>query len=315
MKILITGAAGFVGKYCIRHFRDELGWEVYATRLPYELMTEECFFKDMDLLDKKSVKEVLSWAEPDYILHLAAQSSVSISWKLTEKTIDINIKGTLNLLDSVKELGINPKIILVGSSEEYGYLPRGVNVVKEDTPLNPGNPYAVTKVAQGMLGKVYAKAYGLNIILTRAFNHIGPGQSETFVASDFCKQVALIEAGKILPEISVGNLNAMRDFTDVRDVVAAYGKILQTGKVGEIYNIGSGRAISINSLLVKIVSLSGVYVEVKVDEEKMRPLDMPIIEADISNLKRDTDWTIKYDLSQTLNEMIDWWRRKIRREG
>ena len=214
MRILITGAAGFVGKYCIKHFRDNLKWEVFATKLPHEKIAENCSVTDLDLLDKNSVLKALEWSKPDYILHLAAQSSVAVSWKNPQITADINIKGTLNLLDSIRELELKPRIILVGSSEEYGYLPKGVSRVDENTPLHPGNIYAVTKAAQGMIGSVYARAYNLDIMMTRAFNHIGPEQTEIFVASDFCRQTALIEAGKQSPVINVGNLEACRDLVN-----------------------------------------------------------------------------------------------------
>ncbi len=315
MRILITGAAGFVGKYCIKHFRDNLKWEVFATKLPHEKIAENCSVTDLDLLDKNSALKAIEWSKPDYILHLAAQSSVAVSWKNPQITADINIKGTLNLLDSIRELELKPRIILVGSSEEYGYLPKGVSKVDENTPLHPGNIYAVTKAAQGMIGSVYARAYNLDIMMTRAFNHIGPEQTEIFVASDFCRQTALIEAGKQPSVINVGNLEACRDFTDVRDVVCAYGELLQKGKSGVTYNIGSGKAVSIRSLLDMILSMSQSKIEVKTDKSRLRPLDMPVVEADISLLKKDTGWERKYDLKTTLSEMLDWWREKIRKDN
>jgi GDP-4-dehydro-6-deoxy-D-mannose reductase len=315
MRILITGAAGFVGKYCIEHFKNVLKWEVFATKLENETISEVADVKtfDMNLLNQNSIANALIGSKPDYILHLAAQSSVGVSWKNPQITADINIKGTVNLLDSVRKLLINPKIILVGSSEEYGYLPEGVSVVSEKTPLNPGNFYAISKTAQNMTGALYARAYGMNICMTRAFNHIGAGQSEIFVASDFAKQVAMIECGLQKNVIKVGNIEAKRDFSDVRDVVTAYEKIFLKGKTGETYNIGSGKATSIKSLLETLISFSDKDIKISVDPKKLRPLDVPEVRADISKIQQHTDWTPEHNLEDTLLDVLNYWRNTVKK--
>lgn len=308
MRVLITGAAGFVGGYCIDHFRDVLGWDVYATKLKNESISSGCHVTNLDLLDRESIESALKCSRPDYILHLAAQSSVALSWKDPALTADINIKGTINLLEETRRLDTPPKILLVGSSEEYGWLPEGISVVGEDTAPNPGNIYAVSKAAQNMIGNVYARAYNMNICMTRAFNHIGRGQSPVFAASDFCRQAARIEKGLQEPVIRVGNLAAKRDFTDVRDVAAAYARVLEDGKSGKTYNVGSGKAIAISEILEKIINLTNAQIRVEKDPGKMRPLDVPVVEADITAITNDTGWRAERRLDDTLKEMIDYWR-------
>ena len=220
MKALIIGAAGFVGKYLISHLSDAYPWELHATKLAHEgLDTGKAQVWDLNIMDKENIAAVLTQIRPDYIFYLAAQSSVALSWKNPELTVDINIKGCLNLFNVLRELNQNPRILLIGSGEEYGYIRPDQTPVGETTPLNPGNIYAATKACQNMLGTIYARAYDLNIILVRAFNHIGPEQAPIFVVSDFCRQVARIEELHLEPVIRVGNLEACRDFTDVRDVV------------------------------------------------------------------------------------------------
>jgi GDP-4-dehydro-6-deoxy-D-mannose reductase len=242
---------------------------------------------------------------------LAAQSSVAVSWKNPALTIDVNIKGTLNLLEAIKEADNPPKLLLIGSSDEYGMISPDDLPIKENTPLRPANIYAASKASQGMIGKIYAKAFGLNIVLTRSFNHIGPGQSDTFVVPSFCKQVAEIEAGLIPPVLNVGNLSAKRDFTDVRDVVRAYKLLAEKGKSGETYNVGSGKATSIQELLDTILKLSSSQITIQQDPQKMRPVDMPIFVADTTLLIETTSWKPVYPIEETLFDTIELWRNKI----
>ena len=223
--------------------------------------------------------------------------------------MDINIKGTLNILDTIRSLdGYSPRILLIGSGEEYGYILPDETPVNERVTPRPGNIYAATKACQNMLGNIYYRAYGMQLIMVRAFNHIGPNQTSVFVASDFCKQVAEIEAGKKKPILHVGNLSAKRDFTDVRDVVRAYGILIQHGKAGETYNIGSGHAISIQELLNIILSLSTAKILVSTDPARLRPSDIPVIEADITKLQDSINWHPEISLKQTLLETLNYWR-------
>lgn len=313
MKALIIGAAGFVGNYLIKHIQETYDWKLAATKLENETLEyDNIQVYNLNILYKEEITALLKEMQPDYIFYLAAQSSVSLSWKNPLLTVDINIKGCLNLLECLRELEQNPRILLIGSGEEYGYIQPEDTPVKETTVLAPGNIYAATKACQNMLGTIYARAYNMNIILVRAFNHVGPGQTPTFVVSDFCRQVALIENGKQAPVIKVGNLEAMRDFTDVRDVVRAYGMLIQKGVKGYTYNIGSGHAVRIRSLLENILKLSTVPITVEIDSAKLRPLDIPIIEADISKLTECISWKPEIPQIQTLQETLDYWRQKVR---
>lgn len=310
MKALILGAAGFVGPYLLRHLTEDLGWQVSVTKLKQESFAAEqaADIYDLDLLDADAVRTLLHTLQPDCVFHLAAQSSVALSWKQPQLTADINIKGTINLLEAVRSCTDPPKLLLVGSGEEYGHLRRDACPVSEEEPLHPANIYAATKVCAEQMAMIYQRAYGLWITAVRAFNHIGPGQSPQFVVSDFCKQTAAIEYGMQEPVIRTGNLSAKRDFTDVRDIVRAYGLIMTKGVSGRIYNVGSQNAIAISELLKQIHALSGVPYAIQTDPEKLRPVDIPIIEADITKLQQDTGWSPAIALQQTLKDTLAYWR-------
>ena len=310
-KALVIGAAGFVGDYLIRELHNN-GIDAYATKLPHETFRGE-FAKvyDLDILDKDAVVDILYEIQPDYIFHLAAQSSVGVAWKNPQLTVDINIKGSINVMDAVRDLFYKPRILLIGSGEEYGHIRPEETPIVEDTILRPGNIYAATKACQNMIGSIYSKAYDMDLMMVRAFNHIGPGQAPLFVVSDFCKQVAEIEKGKREPVIMVGNLAAKRDFTDVRDVVKAYVKLVQEGKAGETYNVGSGNAQEIRQILEKVVGMSNKEIRVETDPNKIRPVDVPIIEADISKLNILKGWKPEIPVEQTIHETLDYWRMHI----
>ena len=312
MKALIIGAAGFVGGYLADHLRKECGWSVCVTKMPQEVCEiEGVEVYDLDILEKESVRNLFETTESDYIFHLAAQSSVAVSWKRPELTIDVNVKGCVNVLEAAKELKKKPRILLIGSSEEYGPSLPEENPVAEKQPLHPGNIYAATKACQGMLGSIYAKAYRMDVMMVRAFNHIGPKQAPLFVVSDFCKQVAEIEKGSKEPVMYVGNLSAKRDFTDVRDIVRAYSALIQNGAAGETYNVGSGSAIAIRELLDEILKLSTKEIKVEIDPNKLRPVDVPIVEADVSKLVKETGWERIYSLKDTLKDILEYWRGTV----
>ncbi|MCQ2416405.1 MAG: GDP-mannose 4,6-dehydratase [Oscillospiraceae bacterium] len=317
MKALILGAAGFVGAYAIRQFAQQLGWETHAAKMPSETIAADaaalCTVHDFDLLDAEGVLVLLQTVQPDYILHLAAQSSVAVSWKNPQLTADINIKGTLHLLEAARQLPKMPVVLLVGSSEEYGALTPEQMPVREDTqPMRPANIYAVTKMTAEQLGSVYHHAYQLPVICVRAFNHIGPGQSITFAVADFCRQAAEIEYGLREPVIYTGNISAKRDFTDVRDIVRAYGMLLQYGKAGEIYNVGSGKAVSLEEIIGLIQHLCRVPFDTKVDAARFRPVDVPIVEADISKLSGAAGWHPEISLEQTIADILNEMRATIK---
>lgn len=310
-KGLVIGAAGFVGSYLIEEMYS-CGMDTCATKLAHErLEHKRAKIYDLDILDKEAIVTLLLEIRPDYIFHLAAQSSVGLSWKNPGLTVDVNIKGSINVMDAVRELYYKPRVLLIGSGEEYGHIRPGETPIREDNLLRPGNIYAATKACQNMIGSIYAQAYDMQLMMVRSFNHIGPGQAPMFVVSDFCKQVAEIEKGLREPVMYVGNLAAKRDFTDVRDVVKAYVGLIQQGVPGETYNMGSGHAVEIQRILDMIVSLSEKEIRVEIDPNKIRPVDVPIIEADITKLHELTGWKPQIELEQTIRDTLDYWRMHI----
>lgn len=306
MKSLVIGGAGFVGGYLIKELIN-FGHEVYATCLENEKINENCIVKTLDITDKNAVSALIGEISPDCIYHLAAQSSVSLSWKNPQLTAEINVIGAINVLEAVKDLK-NTRLIMIGSGEEYGFIRENSCPLKESEPLNPGNIYAATKACQEMISRIYTRAYKTDIIMVRAFNHSGAGQSSMFVISDFCRQIAEIEKNQRPPEISVGNLSAMRDFTDVRDVVRAYRLLSEKGISGKVYNIGRGKAVSIQYILDTALSFSEKNISVIQDTKKMRASDIPIIEPDVSEIYGDTGWTAEISMEQTIKDTLDYWR-------
>ncbi len=312
MKALVVGGAGFVGGYLIEHLVRAYGYDVLATKLENEVIdSNECEVCDLNIMDSASVNQVLNRFKPDCIFHLAAQSSVALSWKNPQLTVDVNIKGTLNLLDAVKNIDSSARLLLIGSGEEYGLAVKDNEPIDEENAIKPGNIYAATKATQNMLGGVYSKAYGMDIVMVRAFNHMGPGQSEMFVVSDFCKQVAEIEVGKKENIMLVGNLSAKRDFTDVRDVVRAYGLLAEKGRTGETYNVGTGRAVAIQEILDTILSMAKIEVCVKTDEKKLRPSEIPMISANTSKIRKDVGWIAEIPIERTIEDTLNYWRNRI----
>lgn len=311
MRSLVIGGAGFVGKYLVRHLL-ELKHEVIITKMPMEeARIEGAAVYDLDILDKDTVAELLEKTSPDLVFHLAAQSSVSMSWKNPQQTVDVNVKGSVNVLDGLRSLKKKARILLIGSGEEYGQVFPSEIPVCETNPLRPGNIYAATKACQNMIGRIYTQAYGMNLVMVRAFNHIGPDQSPVFVAADFCRQAVLIEAGMQEAVIRVGNLEAKRDFTDVRDVVHAYVLLAERGQAGETYNVGSGHAVSIGDVLKLVLKQSAAEIQVEVDEKKLRPVDVPVMEADVRKVWRDVGWKAQIQLEQTVGDMMEYWRSVI----
>lgn len=309
MHALIIGGAGFVGNYLIEHLKNDKNWMVTATKLENEIIEQDNItIYNLNILDKHAISALLQNIKPDYIFHLAAQSSVSLSWKNPSLTIDVNIKGCVNLLDAIRELDYNPRTLLIGSGEEYGHILTNETPIIENNHIRPGNIYAATKACQNMIGKIYADAYQMDVIMVRAFNHIGPKQVPIFVVADFCKQVAEIEKGLREPIINVGNLSAKRDFTDVRDVVRAYSLLIEKGNVGETYNVGSGNAISIEEILKIILSYTTISIQVLIDPNKLRPVDIPIIEANIKKLQECTGWEPCITIEETIMDTLEYWR-------
>ena len=313
MKALIIGASGFVGPYLVEEIRRSLFCEVITatSRETDTLGIGEDKTVHLNILDRKQILDVLLSEKPDYIFHLAAQSSVALSWKNPKSTVDTNIIGAINLISAIKQSGYSPRVLIVGSGEEYGRVKETDIPIREKAVLAPCNVYAVTKVCQNMMASIYARAYGLQLVMTRSFNHIGPGQSPQFVVADFCSQAVKIEKGLQEPVFRVGNLSAKRDFTDVRDVVKAYCMLIQYGKPGETYNVGSGHAVAVQEILDIILSQTKAEVKVETDPSKLRPVDVPVIEADISKIYKDTGWKPEISPAQTITDIMQYWRNHI----
>lgn len=267
---------------------------------------------EADLLDLKSLQDVIISVRPDYIFHLAAQSFVPTSWTSPAVTLETNAVGSCNLFEAVRSAQIDPVIQIACSSEEYGLVHEDELPIKETNPLRPLSPYAVSKLAMDYLGYQYFQSYGLKIIRTRGFNHEGPRRGEVFVTSTFAKQIALIEKGLQEPVIWTGDLSTRRDFTDVRDMVRGYLLAVQKGQPGEVYNICSGKAWVIKDMLEYLISLSKVKgIKVKRDPRRMRPSDVPILLGDNSKFVKATGWKPKIKFEKTLKDTLNYWRERV----
>jgi len=264
-----------------------------------------------DLTDATSAKRLIELVRPDRIFHLAAQSYVPGSWNAPAMTIETNVIGQINLFEAIRQAGIDPLIHIAGSSEEYGLVYPNEVPMKETNPLRPLSTYAVSKVAQELLGWQYFRSYGLKCIVTRGFNHTGPRRGEIFVTSSFAKQIAEIEKGLRPPILWVGDLESKRDWTDVRDMVRAYWLVLEKGVPGEVYNIGSGVSRRVGDMLNLLLSLTDVKVEVRQDPARLRPSDVPILWADATKFKKQTGWEPRIPFEQTLRDLLDYWRARV----
>ncbi|PKQ28059.1 MAG: GDP-mannose 4,6-dehydratase [Candidatus Anoxymicrobium japonicum] len=319
MKVLITGITGFVGshlaEYCLARGDVEVfGTVRWRSRMDnVEGITDDITLMDCDLKDSVAVRHCLAQVKPDYIFHLAAQSYVPTSWKAPVETICTNMVSEINLFEAMRELHLvdSTRIQLAGSSEEYGMVFADEIPIKETNPLRPLSPYGVSKVGQDLLGYQYHMSYGLYVVRTRAFNHTGPRRGDVFVSSNFSRQIATIEKGKVEPVIKVGNLDARRDFTDVRDMVKAYWLALERGEVGEVYNLGSGTDVTIKKMLDILLSFSDIKIETLKDPERMRPSDVQILLADTTKFFDLTGWKPEIPLEKTLEDLLNYWRERV----
>ena len=314
MRVLITGAAGFVGRHLAAHLLARGEDEVWGLIRPGRAADDLDFNLRLlraDLMDRSQVAAALSRARPDAIYHLAAQSSVARSLGDPLPTLFNNVGGQVNLLEAVAECGLDPRILVVGSSDEYGLTPPDQLPVVETRELRPINAYAVSKVTQDVLGHQYFATHGLQIVRVRPFAHTGPGQADTFVAAAFARQIAEIEVGLRKPPIKVGYLDGQRDFTDVRDVVRGYRLLLARGAAGDVYNLGSGRPRTIESVLNGLLAHSSGRPGVETDPALMRPSEVPIQYADCSKLRAATGWGPEIPFEQTLADLLDDWRRRV----
>src|SRR5262245_41689098 len=317
MRVLITGITGFVGSHFAEHALDQ-GVEVYGS-YRWRSKTEnidhlgaKIHLVEGDLRDVSSVQHVLEASQPDAVIHLAAQSFVGSSWQAPAETLITNIGAQVNLLEAIRQRPRKPRFLVVGSSEEYGAVYESELPITEDNPLRPLSPYAVSKVAQDLLGYQYFRSYGLHIVRSRAFNHEGPRRGDVFVTSNFARQIAEIEAGLREPVIRVGTLKTKRDYTDVRDIVRGYWQLLERGEPGEVYNLCSGKAWEIGELLEFLIGETRVRpITVREDPARLRPSDVPVLLGDASRIQRAVGWQPERPFEQTLRDVLEYWRRRV----
>ena len=317
MKVLVTGIAGFVGSHLAEFLLKKKGVRVYGvdrwlSRLDnIQHIKNKINLIECDLTDPFSTPSQIEKVRPDLIFHLAAQSFVPTSWHAPHDTLTTNIIGQLNIFESLLKLKLKTKIQIACSSEEYGLVHKNEVPIKESNPLRPLSPYGVSKVGQDLLGYQYHQSYKMFIVRTRGFNHTGPRRGEHFVTSNFAKQIALIEKNKKKPIIEVGNLNAIRDFTDVRDMVRGYWLSLAKGRPGEEYNICSGKGITIKNLLRRLLKMSTKKITIKQDRSRMRPSDVEILIGSYAKFKRQTGWVPKVPFEKTLKDLLNYWRERV----
>ncbi len=313
-RVLVTGVTGFAGSHLVDYMITRGDCEIFGTqrwRSPtqnIEHIGDRMTLIECDLRDASSTRDMLEKVRPDFIFHLAAQSFVPTSWNAPSESLTTNVLGQVNIFEAVRRIGLPCRIQLACSSEEYGMVYPDEVPIKETNPLRPLSPYAVSKVAQDMLGYQYWMSWKLDSVRTRGFNHEGPRRGPVFVASDFAKQIADIEKHRKPPVVHVGNLDALRDFTDVRDMVRAYWLALEKCEPGEVYNICSGKAWKIRDMLDHLLGLSKVKIEVRQDPARLRPSDVPILLGDYSKFAKVTGWEPTIPFEQTLVDMLEYWR-------
>lgn len=316
MKILITGVNGFVAQHFLRFLatQDEdftilgIGRSEPSFNIQ-QFAPLKIEFEKVDLLNREQVGEILKKFKPQFLLHLASISSVGHSWKNPNDSFVNNTNIFLNLVDQIRLLDIPCRILSIGSSEEYGNVNADKLPLTEESPLNPISPYAVARVSQEMISKIYADGYGMDIIMTRSFNHIGPAQKNVFVISSFAKQLVHIANNPLASKtVTTGDLSIIRDFVDVRDVVKAYYLLLKKGKKAEVYNICSGTGISLKQIMDKMCAILNISITLEQDSNLIRPNDNKIIIGSADKIKNDLGWLPEISVDKSLSDIIDWWK-------
>jgi len=326
-RALITGVTGMVGSHLADHLLGATGWDVIGVcrwRSPLDNVEhlldranrgDRVRFLYGDLTDMASLLGVLSESRPDYIFHLAAQSYPTTSFTSPLATLDVNILGTARLLESIRSVpGLDPVIHICSSSEVFGRVSRDKLPIDENCSFHPASPYAISKAGTDLLGRFYAEAYGCKALVTRMFTHTGPRRGDVFAESSFAKQIAMIEAGLIEPVLNTGNLDSLRTWSDVRDAVRAYRLLVTVDPVpGEVYNIGGTFSCSVGEMLEHLLSLSDHKgIRVQTDPERLRPLDADLQVPDCSKFKAHTGWEPEISFQQTMADLLDYWRMRVR---
>ena len=317
MRALITGITGFVGSHLADYLLARGDVELFGIKR-WRSRTENIdhlqgriTLFDGDVRDPGSIRRILAEVRPERIFHLAAQSFVSTSWEIPAETLANNIQGQVNLFEAVRELSPTSRIHIAGSSEEYGLVAPEELPIVETTPLRPLSPYAVSKVAQDLLAYQYWMSYQLPVVRTRGFNHSGPRRGDVFVTSNFARQIAEVERGRREPIVWVGNLAAVRDFTDVRDMVRAYWLALERGSLGEVYNVCSGRGYAVREILDLLLGMTSLSIEVREDPRRLRPSDVPALVGDCKKFKQVTGWEPTIPFEVTLKDLLEYWRDRV----
>ena len=314
MRILITGVTGFVGRHLAEHIQTVvpgaeiwgLVWEEDPAQVPAAVHR-----LNGDLTLPSSLARNLKGVRPDVVLHLAGATSVASSWQQPDRSFQVNAIGTLNLLEALRSLEVDPTIVVATSAEIYGAVARENQPIREDSPLSPISPYATSKAAQDLIAAQYHRGFKLRTVRLRLFPHTGPGRPPQFAASAFARRIVRIEHGLDQPVMAVGNLKPIRDFTDVRDIARAYWAAADRGQPGEAYNVGSGRGVSIRDVLDHLLSRSTAKIEVKVDPDRLRPADIECLVADTTHFTAATGWRPEIPFEQTLDDLLDWWRTTV----
>lgn len=317
MRVLITGVAGFVGPELATMVAGEHGAELFGMVWSGGSATDDRLLPPGlqtlagDLTDDVSVRSVLEVSRPEIVFHLAGVSSGAVAWQHPARCLEVNALGTLRLLEGIRLLDPTTKCVMASSGEVYGGATDERVPLDEDAPLRPLSPYAVSKAAQDLVAAQYAVAHGMPVVRLRLFNHTGPRQPPEYVASSFARQIARIERGLQPPVLEVGNLEARRDFVDVRDVVRAYVLAARHGTPGSTYNICSGRAVSIRQLLDSLLELARCPIAIRPDPDRMRPADIPLLIGDPGRFHSATGWSPEIPLDETLRALLDWWRARL----
>ena len=315
MRVLITGMSGFAGSHLTELLLKETHWRLIgmSRTTTGERIHPRVFWWQTDLQDADAVKRFLKFERPDLIVHLAAQANVPESWKAPWQTYEANVHSTLNLFEGMIANGLHPRILMVSSNEVYGPPASLADLpFREDRSMQPSNPYAVSKCSAELMALQYQRSHGFDVVVARPFNHIGPRQNSRFVASDFARQIAEIEAGKREPVMHLGNMSAERDFTDVRDVARAYLSLIKFGDGGQVFNVCSGKPRSIQSLLDTMLSMSTAKIELRTDPSKFRVADTPVSFGDASRIRDVAGWQPQIPFGQTIEDILNDWRERIK---
>jgi GDP-mannose 4,6-dehydratase len=327
-RVLITGTTGMVGSHLVDFLLKNTDWDIYGVcrwRSPLDNVEhlldsvnrkDRVYFIDGDLCDYISLQNAVEKAKPDYVFHLAAQSYPTTSFTSPLHTFDTNILGTERLLEALRRCpDIDPVIHVCASSEVFGRVPKEKLPINEECTFHPASPYAISKVGTDLVGRYHAEAYGQKIMTTRMFTHTGPRRGDVFAESTFAKQIAMIEAGLIPPVVKTGNLDSMRTWSDVRDAVRAYYMLVTINPIpGEYYNIGGSFSCTIGDMLKYLISISTKKDEIRVETEiaRLRPIDADLQVSDTSKFKKHTGWEPQISFEQTMQDLLDYWRSRIR---